>query len=373
MHKKKVMTVTGIRPDFIRMSKVFERFDNSHVFDHILVHSGQHYDDLLSGVFFKDLKIRTPDYNLKIGADGKQHYDQVSDLSSKLIKLCHEIKPDLIMFLGDSNSVLSAIPLKKEGFNIARVEVGMRSGNLALPEEINRQCAEIVTDLFFAYTELNRQNLINEGKDRRKIYVVGNTIYEPLMKIIKDKDLFSKEKTKDYILMDIHRHSNVTSAARMQRILDYANALSEIYHVPVKMLSFGRAVKLINENNLNKYSIEFIDLMSFSDFISFQYNALFSISDSGTSVEECPILKTPVIVPRDETERPQAVTNKCCLMLNLSEDTNEIVFNLNYNKILAYIHRYESGDFFTQDFTNWVNGINTSAQILNATEYFFNK
>lgn len=110
---KTILTISGIRPDFIRMSEIFKKLDEN--FNHILVHSGQHYDALLSDVFFTDLNIRRPDYNLSIGGQGKKHYHQVSDLSIGIIELIEKenLKPDLIMFLGDSNSVLASVPLKK--------------------------------------------------------------------------------------------------------------------------------------------------------------------------------------------------------------------------------------------------------------------
>ena len=111
----KVVTITGIRPDFIRMSELFRKLDES--FEHILIHTGQHYDKLLSDVFFDELKIRKPDYNLEIGAEGKEHFHQTADVSIKTIELLRKenIKPDIILFLGDSNSVVVSVALKKEG------------------------------------------------------------------------------------------------------------------------------------------------------------------------------------------------------------------------------------------------------------------
>ena len=118
MSNKKIITVTGIRPDFIRMSEIFKKLDV--YFDHTLIHTGQHFDKLLSDVFFDELEIRKPDYNLEIGGIGKEHFHQSADLSIKLIELIRKehLNPDIILFLGDSNSVTSAVPLKKEGYKI---------------------------------------------------------------------------------------------------------------------------------------------------------------------------------------------------------------------------------------------------------------
>ena len=111
---KNIITVSGIRPDFIRMSEVFKRLDEDDNINHTLIHSGQHYDDLLSGIFFEDLNIRQPDYNLNTGKEAVNHYEQQSILSTKLITLIQNkrLSPDLILFLGDSNPVLASIPLK---------------------------------------------------------------------------------------------------------------------------------------------------------------------------------------------------------------------------------------------------------------------
>ena len=124
---KNIITVTGIRPDFIRMSEIFKKLDEN--FNHVLIHSGQHYSKLLSDVFFDELNIRKPDYNLNIGGDGKEHFHQTSDLSIKLIELIrqNDLKPDLIIFLGDSNSVVSSVALKKEGYRIGHI-LGYRIG-----------------------------------------------------------------------------------------------------------------------------------------------------------------------------------------------------------------------------------------------------
>ena len=149
-----IITVTGIRPDFIRMSKIFKALDKD--FNHVLIHTGQHYDELLSGTFFKDLKIREPDFNLKVGGKNKEHFHQTERLSSKLIELIRakNLKPDLILFLGDSNSVVSSIPLRKEGYRIGHIEAGMRSGDKRMLEEINRTVCDHCSDYHFVYLSL---------------------------------------------------------------------------------------------------------------------------------------------------------------------------------------------------------------------------
>ena len=152
--KKTVVTITGIRPDFIRMSFVFKELDK--YFRHILIHTGQHFDNKLSDVFFKELCIREPDYILDTGKVCSNHYEQLSYLSREIPNLFKEknIVPDLILFLGDSNSAGVSFPLKKEGYKIAHIEAGMRSYDRRMLEEINRTVCDHCSDFLFdsAYT-----------------------------------------------------------------------------------------------------------------------------------------------------------------------------------------------------------------------------
>ena len=161
---KRVLTVTGIRPDFIRMSKVFKALDDDPEIKHTLIHTGKHYDDMLSGVFFDELDIREPDYNLNIGQGGCTHYEQLARLSVRLIELIKEenLHPHVIVFLGDSNSVGAAFPLKKEGFKIAHIEAGMRSRDKRMLEEINRTVCDHCSDWHFVYHDDHKQNLIDD-------------------------------------------------------------------------------------------------------------------------------------------------------------------------------------------------------------------
>ena len=159
---KTIVTVTGIRPDFIRMSSIFKKLDAN--FNHILIHTGQHYDKLLSDVFFDELEIRQPDYNLNIGKPGAEHFHQSADLSVKLIELIRKIgKVDCVLFLGDSNSVCVAPQLKKEGYTIAHVEAGMRSYDKRMLEEINRTVCDHCSDFLFVYHANYVQKLYAEN------------------------------------------------------------------------------------------------------------------------------------------------------------------------------------------------------------------
>ena len=314
---KTVITVTGIRPDFIRMSEIFKKLDEN--FNHILIHTGQHFDKLLSDVFFDELEIRKPDYNLEIGGPNKEHFHQSADLSIKLIELIRKEKlnPSVILFLGDSNSVTSAVPLKKEGYKIGHIEAGMRSYDKRMLEEINRVVCDHCSDLLFVYHENYKQKAIKENINQDSIFVVGNTIVE-----VAKKFKPTEPKLNDRIVLDIHRPENFKYKDRLENIIRYSNGMGHKHGLPVFMLGFKRTLDYIKEFDidLSKYEyINLVDLLPFKSYLYQVYNSKFIISDSGTAQEEPAILDTPVIVPRDYTERPESVDNNCSFMINVNE------------------------------------------------------
>lgn len=314
---KTILTVVGIRPDFIRMSAIFKKLDDH--FNHILVHTGQHYDELLSGVFFDELEIRKPDYTLSAGGETNTHYHQLGYLSVAIIDLIevHDLKPDMILFLGDSNSVCAALPLKKEGYRIGHVEAGMRSGDKRMLEEINRTVCDHCSDILFVCHEDYRTNLTRENITRN-VHIVGNTIVEvckPLLPVGDSLNIL--------ILVDIHRPENFKSRERMEHILTYANKCANTYGLPVKMLKFPGTSKSVEEFQLDLGLVEMIDLLSYKKYLVMIHHCKFLISDSGTGQEEPALMQTPVIVPRDYTETPQSLDANCSFLLNVNNLSNE--------------------------------------------------
>lgn len=317
MKNKNIITVTGIRPDFIRMSEIFKKLDEN--FNHILIHTGQHFDRLLSDVFFEELDIRLPDYNLEIGGVGKEHFHQMGDLSVKLIELIRKEKlnPDLVLFLGDSNSVTSAVSLKKEGFKIGHIEAGMRSYDKRMLEEINRVVCDHCSDLLFVYHENYKQKAMKENISEDSIFVVGNTIVE----VVKKFKLIETKK-EDKIILDIHRPENFKYKDRLENILTFSNNMGDKYKLPVNMLKFKRTIDHIKDFNIDmsKYQwINQIELLPFKSYLNNVYHSKFIISDSGTAQEEPALLDTPVIVPRDYTERPESIEDNCSYMINVNK------------------------------------------------------
>jgi len=299
-----VATITGIRPDFIRMSEVFARLDER--FDHVMIHTGQHYDDELSRIFFNELKIRRPDHTLETGTRSRNHYEQLAYLSTAIIELLERerLRPDAIVFLGDSNSVLASVPLFKQGYRIAHIEGGMRSYDRRMPEEVNRVCCDYVSDLVFVYTELYRQRLLRENKPADRVFVVGNTIVEIVRKYMP-----KGPRDRGYILADLHRNENLSNAAQFDHLLGYLEGLGRSTGKEVRLVRFNRGVRLIEEHGLleGKPHVRLVGPYGFLEYLRLQYDAWGVVSDSGTSQEECPLLGVPVAVPREHTERPESL------------------------------------------------------------------
>lgn len=349
------MTVSGIRPDFIRMSSIFKELDKD--FNHILVHTGQHYDKLLSDVFFDELEIRKPDYTLETGKNGSTHYHQLSYLSVSILELIknENLKPDIIIFLGDSNTVCAALPLRKEGFIIGHIEAGMRSFDKRMLEEVNRTTCDHCSHILFVYHNEYKKYLENENiKDN--VHVVGNTIVEVCKPFICDEF-----KRNDIILVDIHRPENFKYKTRMENIIKYANECSIKYNLPVKMLRFYGTCKFLEEYNIDLGCIELIDLLPYKKYLNTVYHSKFIISDSGTGQEEPALCNTAVIVPRDFTERPQSVEFNCSFMLNVNDLNNK-------DNSYDYLENISNGSLVIN--TEWLGIGETSKLIIKELKKF---
>ena len=354
---KTVVTVSGIRPDFIRMSAIFKKLDEDNDINHILVHTGQHYDELLSGVFFKELEIRKPDHILNTGKQGGSHYEQLGYLSVAIMELIKKenLKPDIFLFLGDSNTVCAALPLRKEGYKIGHIEAGMRSFDKRMLEEINRTVCDHCSHIHFVYHDEYKNYLENENiKDN--VHVVGNTIVEVCKPFVP-----SDKKRNDMILLDIHRPENFKYKNRMETIIKYANQCINKYGLPVKMLNFGRTTNALKEYGIKLDQIELVDLMGYKEYLTTIYHCPFIISDSGTAQEEPAIFDTPVIVPRDFTERPQSVESNCSYMLNVNNDTK---FEDSWN----WLELIENKELIID--VKWLGNGNTSELVLEKLKEF---
>jgi UDP-N-acetylglucosamine 2-epimerase (non-hydrolysing) len=224
-------------------------------------------------------------------------------------------------------------------------------------EEINRTVCDICSDILFVYHEdykkfLEKENITNN------VFVVGNTIVEP-MKFVSEK-IMAREKKNNGILVDIHRPENTKYPNRVRNILNFARICSKKYNLPVKLLHFAQLKATIEKENLSLEGIEMIPLMSFTDYIQTVYDSRFIISDSGTGQEEPSLLGTPVVVPRDFTERPQSFQGNCSVQYFVEIENHEQIF--------SWIEKIESGELTME--TSWLGDGNTSESIINILKQY---
>src|SRR5689334_15514759 len=230
----KVMTIFGTRPEIIRLSLVMKILDQH--CEHITVHTGQNYHESLSDIFIKDLDVRTPDIHLGVRANS--FGEQIGQILSKIDEALAEHKPDKVLILGDTNSALSAIVAARRGIPVFHMEAGNRCYDDRVPEEVNRRIIDHSSTILLPYTERSKENLVDEGIERERIYVTGNPINEVLNSFSAEIDASSAldkaaVKTKDYILVTLHRAENVDLPERLAGIFTAFSTVAEHFQKDV--------------------------------------------------------------------------------------------------------------------------------------------
>jgi len=322
MKKFKIITLLGIRPDLIRMHKLIKLLDqgqNKHNYQHIFVHSGQHFDYELDEVFYKELGVRKPDINLGIGKilkkQGKtnQAY-QSALLFEKADELIKKIKPNAVLFLGDTNTVIASLIVAKNNIPVIHIESGGRSFDWRMPEEKNRIIIDHLSDVLYCYLKRYKEILLSEGIAEFRIKVIGNIIVDALdsflllakKSLILDKLGIQKE---NYILCTLHREENIEDKDIFTRKVKDLIQLSLQNPVvfPIMPRVKVKIEKYKLDSLLKKSNIIQTKPLGFLDFLKLEQNAKLIITDSGTVQEEALILGIPCLVSRRSTERPETI------------------------------------------------------------------
>jgi UDP-N-acetylglucosamine 2-epimerase len=319
----KVMTIVGTRPELIKLSRVINVL-NIHT-EHILVHTGQNYDYELNSIFFKELKIKNPDYFLD--ASGKTVAETIGNIIIKIDEVLEEVQPDAVLIYGDTNSCLSVIPVKRRKIPIFHMEAGNRCFDLRVPEEINRKIVDHISDINMTLTEHARRYLISEGIRQETIIKTGSSMKEVLEyheKSINSSDILNSLKLlrNDYFLVSAHREENIDSNENFEDLLDSLNAIVEKYQKIIIVSTHPRTMKKLKcLNNINtNEKIKFMKPLGFFDYIALQLNALCVLSDSGTITEESSILNFPAVTLRVAHERPEGMDEGTLIMCGLSRN-----------------------------------------------------
>ena len=319
----KVITILGTRPEIIRLSLTIKLLDK--YVNHKIIHTGQNYDYELNERFFKDLNLRKPDYFLKVNTLtlGKIYGETIIKTEQILIKE----QPDAVLILGDTNSSIAGIIVKRLQIPIYHVEAGNRSFDQNVPEEINRKIIDHIADFNIVYTERSRQHLISEGYPHRKIYLSGSPINEIVtnyqIKLKKSKILSNLNLIPgNYFLASIHRQENVDLKENLINILDILNATADKYNVKIIVSTHPRTQDRLNslQNIEIDKRIEFLKPFGFFDYLTLQQKSKAVISDSGTISEESAILNFPAITLRKSMERPEAIDSGAIILTGLDKE-----------------------------------------------------
>jgi UDP-GlcNAc3NAcA epimerase len=306
---KKILTIVGARPQFIKVAPV-SRVLREHC-EEKLIHTGQHYDHKMAGVFFEELNIPEPDFNLGIGSGN--HGKQTGEMLSKIEEVLMNESPDAVLVYGDTNSTLAgALAAAKLHIPVFHIEAGLRSFNKRMPEEVNRILTDHISSLLFSPTQTSIDNLKNEGVVD-SVHNVGDVMYDAVLyntKLAEDKvDIASYGvQSKEYILATIHRAENTDDKERLQAIFESLNKLDKTVILPLhprteKKLKDFQLYHLVESSNV----IKVIEPVSYLEMLLLEANAYSIVTDSGGVQKEAYFMKVPCFTLRDQTEWVETV------------------------------------------------------------------
>ena len=306
--------IAGARPNFMKIAPIIDAIKaeqkNGTDIGFRLVHTGQHYDRNMSGSFFEQLGIPDPDVNL--GAGGGTQAEQTAAIMTGYEKLLIEKPSDLCLVVGDVTSTMAcAITAQKMHIPVAHVEAGIRSGDWSMPEEINRLATDAVTNYFFTTSEIANENLRKCGVEDERIFYVGNTMIDTLLK---HRSRFRKPpvwdeiglKEKEYMVMTLHRPANVDEEKALKGLMD--EIIANTRDLPLVFPVHPRTAKMLHKLGVGHERLHMIDPLGYLEFNYLVERSKAVITDSGGITEETTVMGIPCMTLRDNTERPETIT-----------------------------------------------------------------
>ena len=342
---KLIYFVVGASPNFIKAAPLINQIEKDSIFEFKLIHTGQHYDKLMSEIFFEDLKIRNPDYNFDVNETSQN--SQIANIMLLLEEKCSIDKPDLIFVFGDVNSTLAAsITAKKMNISLIHYEAGLRSNDRKMPEEINRLMCDSVSDYFLCTEETGVKNLLSEGKEKKNIFLVGNLMIDSLFEQLKNTKI---NKIKDYAVLTMHRPSNVDNPNNLKKLITTINLIAK--KIEIIFPVHPRTILMLNEFQLDE-NIKLIKPLGYKDFCNLWSKSKFVITDSGGIQEETTALKIPCITIRENTERP----------ITLEVGSNSLV-GFDQNRTLKFVDQILNNNYKQSTIPKFWDG-STSKRII---------
>jgi UDP-N-acetylglucosamine 2-epimerase (non-hydrolysing) len=330
----RLLSVVGARPNFMKIAPIVNELKKVPTVEHCLVHTGQHYDELLSGNFFADLGLPKPDVNLQAGSGS--HAAQTAEIMKRIEPVLLDYKPQMVLVAGDVNSTIAAaLTAVKLGIGVAHIEAGLRSFDMTMPEEINRKLTDAISSLLFVSEQSGMENLKNEGVPPEKTFLVGNVMIDSLLR---HREAAAKSPLLDqlgvrkngsgcrpYGVLTLHRPSNVDDPRILQGILSAVCAVAAEFPVffPIhprtrkNIESFGLARYLTNPDRAEAAGIVPLDPLGYLDFLSLNDRARLVLTDSGGVQEETTVLGVPCLTLRENTERPATVDHGTNLVVGV--------------------------------------------------------
>jgi UDP-N-acetylglucosamine 2-epimerase (non-hydrolysing) len=329
---KHILHVVGARPNYMKIAPIVREMAKfPHDFAQTLVHTGQHYDDNMSKLFFDELGMPRPDINLEVGSGS--HAAQTAQVMIGFEPVIEQFKPDWILVPGDVNSTLAcALVAVKLGTKVAHIEAGLRSFDRTMPEEINRLLTDQISDLFLTHSPEAEENLVREGIAPEKIHLVGNTMIDTLVRLMplaeqRWPSLREEFGFDRFVLVTLHRPSNVDAAEGLKEIISALNEVSE--QLPVMFPVHPRTRKRIAEHSIAvREKVRLTEPIGYVDFLALQAHSAAVITDSGGVQEETTFLGVPCLTIRNNTERP----------ITIEQGTNQLVPRKSAS-IVATIHK----------------------------------
>ena len=336
----KLLHIVGARPNFVKLASVLRALSPYKEVVSKVVHTGQHHDENISAIFFLQLDLPEPDHHL--GVRGGTHTEQVARVMLALEPVLEQERPDRVVVYGDVNgSIAGALTAARMGIPVAHVEAGLRCGDMQMPEELNRILTDRISDLLFVSEQSGLENLAQEGIPEEKIHFVGNVMIDTLMHYrqeatysftLYEEDLMPGE----YVLMTLHRPSNVDtpeSLDRITRIIELVSAEKKVFF-PVHHRTFRRAVDLgLLDRWRNMPNLFMRASQGYLEFLELMQHAFLVITDSGGIQEETTFLNIPCLTLRSSTERPVTV----------SLGTNQLISDLDPDTLMHHFRSLLSG------------------------------